>query len=637
VALVIGNAAYRHADRLDNPINDARGMRDALKKLGFDVVYGEDLDQRGLRRVIGQFANSVAFADVAMVYFAGHGATFGDTPYVVPVDAEFASLAEVPYELVSVETLIGELRQATGVRIAILDACRDNRAERELKRHAARGGPVTRGLAPTTNPSGMIIAYATQYLSTAADVGTAGTGQHSPFTAALLNNIATPGLDVKDMLYKVGRDVNAATGGKQRPEISVSMYNLYALVPAVPNPAEVTPKPGEIGSGAAGQRASPDAAQAWGAVQNSTSLAVLDEFLAQFGTTPIYGALARERREKLAKEQAAEPRPTAGQQAAAVVPPMNPAVPAADPCSGPVAASFPSRCAAPLTAAQERGLKPKDAFRECADCPEMVVVPAGSFTMGSPGTEKDRNQDESPQHVVTISRPFAVGKLHVTVDQFAEFVRETGYEANSKCQTWSSGTASWRNTGFTQEGSHPVVCLSWDDANGYARWLANKTGKPYRLLSEAEWEYAARGQTSPGSYPRFWFGDDEKDLCRYGNSADQKIQESSDAAKRKSWTLAPCNDGYAFTSPAGHYESNPFGLYDMGGNAWQWMADCYHDSYSGAPVDGSAWTNGTCSSGHVVRGGSWFGGPRSRRPAIRFGFTSGYFYTGARLARTLTP
>src|SRR5262249_51910878 len=96
VALVVGNGAYRHADKLDNPVNDARGMRDALNKLGFDVVYGEDLDQRGPRRVIGQFANSVVFADVAMVYFAGHGATFGDTPYVVPVDAEFASLGEVP-------------------------------------------------------------------------------------------------------------------------------------------------------------------------------------------------------------------------------------------------------------------------------------------------------------------------------------------------------------------------------------------------------------------------------------------------------------------------------------------------------------------------------------------------------------
>jgi hypothetical protein len=229
VALVVGNGAYRHADRLANPVNDARGMRDALKRLGFEVTFGEDLDQKALRRAIGQFSNGVEGADVAIVYYAGHGATFGDTPYVVPVDAEFASLGEVPYELVAVETLIGELRRARGVRIAILDACRDNAAEHELKRQlAARGGAESRGLGPMKNPEGLILAYATQYLSTAAD--TSGGGGNSPFTAALLNNIATPGLDVKDLFFKVGRDVVAATGGRQRPEISISMYDQYALV-----------------------------------------------------------------------------------------------------------------------------------------------------------------------------------------------------------------------------------------------------------------------------------------------------------------------------------------------------------------------------------------------------------------------
>ena len=112
VALVVGNATYRHADRLANPVNDAQGMRDALRKLGFDVIYGEDLDLRSLGRVIGQFAGRVEGADVAIVYFAGHGSAFGDRSYVVPIDAEFASLTEVPHELVPVETLIGDLRQA---------------------------------------------------------------------------------------------------------------------------------------------------------------------------------------------------------------------------------------------------------------------------------------------------------------------------------------------------------------------------------------------------------------------------------------------------------------------------------------------------------------------------------------------
>jgi uncharacterized caspase-like protein len=169
VALIVGNGAYRHADRLDNPVNDARGIRDALAALKFDIIYGEDQDGQSLRRLIGQFAGRVDGADVALVYFAGHGATFGDAPYVVPVDATFTSLDEAPYELVSVETLIGELRRAKdkGVRIAILDACRDNAAEQALKK--SRGGAPSRGLAPPKNPSGLIIAYATQHGATAAD------------------------------------------------------------------------------------------------------------------------------------------------------------------------------------------------------------------------------------------------------------------------------------------------------------------------------------------------------------------------------------------------------------------------------------------------------------------------------------
>jgi uncharacterized caspase-like protein len=223
VALIVGNGNYQHADKLTNPITDARTMRDTLAKLGFDVVFEEDLDKRALERSIGRFAAAVQEADVALVYFAGHGATFGATPFVVPVDAQFSSLAEVPYELVSVETLIGELRRARGLRIAILDACRDNSAERQLKEVTARGGgEITRGLEWVKNPEGLILAYATQYMRTAADGDSRGDG---PFAAALLSNIATPGLDVKDLFFAVGRDVIAATKGEQRPEISVSFYD----------------------------------------------------------------------------------------------------------------------------------------------------------------------------------------------------------------------------------------------------------------------------------------------------------------------------------------------------------------------------------------------------------------------------
>lgn len=271
----------------------------------------------------------------------------------------------------------------------------------------------------------------------------------------------------------------------------------------------------------------------------------------------------------------------------------------------------------PLTPEQERGLKRGDTFRECTDCPEMVAVPAGSFTMGAPSSEKTRFE-EFPQHVVTFRQPFEVGKFHVTVDQFAAFVRETGYEKFRSCH--------WSSPDFAQDGTHPVVCVAWDDAKVYTDWLTKKTGRPYRLLSDAEFEYAAGAHTSPGDYPRHWFGDvSENDLCKYGNFYDRKAGDRTG-----------CDDGYQYTSPAGHYPPNPFGLYDMFGNAWQWLEDCPHKNYNGAPVDGSAWTSACSEDGRVLRGGDWSDYPwylRSRLNKDPGRLNS----NGFRMARSLAP
>src|SRR5215475_7438405 len=156
----------------------------------------------------------------------------------------------------------------------------------------------------------------------------------------------------------------------------------------------------------------------------------------------------------------------------------------------------------PLSAAQEQALKAKDSFKECDDCPEMLVVPAGAFAMGSPKNEKARADNEGPQHRVTIARAFALGKLEVTVDQFAAFVTESGHQMGSACDVWQDGKwseqpgRSWRDPGFGQSGSHPAACISWEDAKAYAAWLSGRTGKSYRLPTEAKWEYAARGGTT---------------------------------------------------------------------------------------------------------------------------------------------
>src|SRR5262245_12500366 len=203
--------------------------------------------------------------------------------------------------------------------------------------------------------------------------------------------------------------------------------------------------------------------------------------------------------------------------------------------------------AQPLTSERERALKSAATFRECDVCPEMVVVPAGSFTMGSPETEKGRNSWEGPQRVVVFVRPFAIGKFEVTMEQFGAFVRETGYDAGAMCWTFEGGAASgrnsrsWRNPGYEQTGTHPATCLSWRDAKTYTEWLTRKTaGKPYRLPSEAEWEYAARARTTPGPSPRFSFGDDEREICTHSNALDLAAKQVVPATRGSEFV--DCND-----------------------------------------------------------------------------------------------
>ena len=255
-----------------------------------------------------------------------------------------------------------------------------------------------------------------------------------------------------------------------------------------------------------------------------------------------------------------------------------------------------------LTREQEGALKPLDRFRECVkDCPEMVIVPAGSFVMGSPAAEKGRRADEGPQHTVTIARPFAVSRFDVTFDD---------WDACASVGACPHVTDS----GFGR-GNRPLINVTWDDAQRYVAWFSRMTGRHYRLLTEAEWEYAARAGTTTA----FYWGDEA------GNGNANCNGCGSEWDNRQ-------------TSPVGSFKPNPFGLYDMAGNVWQWVEDCYHDSYEGAPIDGSEWVNRDCSR-RVVRGGSWGGSAASSRSAFRLRFTADnrLDYFGFRIGRVLGP
>ncbi|MDX2158594.1 MAG: SUMF1/EgtB/PvdO family nonheme iron enzyme [Hyphomicrobiaceae bacterium] len=266
-------------------------------------------------------------------------------------------------------------------------------------------------------------------------------------------------------------------------------------------------------------------------------------------------------------------------------------------------------------------------FRDHPDGPEMVVVPAGGFMMGSPDDEPGRFADEGPRHRVSIAKPFAVGRCAVTVDEYAAFVIATGHKMPDEIRTYEDGKwesrkgRSWRNPGFAQTGRHPVVGVSWDDAKAYAKWLSEATGKAYRLLSEAEWEYACRA----GTDTPFWWGKAITPSQANYDGNDTYDGGGSEGVYRKA-TLPADYTGESF-------EPNPWGLHQMHGNVWEWCEDAWHESYEGAPADGTAWTKDGAASRAVLRGGSWIGYPRNLRSAQRNHLTSGdrYLYLGFRL------
>lgn len=259
--------------------------------------------------------------------------------------------------------------------------------------------------------------------------------------------------------------------------------------------------------------------------------------------------------------------------------------------------------------------------------PLMRVIPPGSFLMGSPEDEKDRFPDEGPQRQVVIEQAFAISVCEITKGQFAAFVQETGYRTDAETSDGCFGLNSekneierrqeyhWQNLGYEQTDYHPAVCISHNDANAYIAWLNLRTGLDFRLPSEAEWEYAARGRTST----RFSFGNDlnTEEQCRFANGGDETAK--SQPWWIESFSTVNCNDGAIYTARVGSYLPNPFGLYDMHGNVLEWTQDCWHETYDNAPLTSRPWmlhNNGNCDY-RVLRGGSWFDEPGSSRSAFR--------------------
>jgi formylglycine-generating enzyme required for sulfatase activity len=637
----VGNAAY--ADRpLRNPVNDAQLMQTTLRELGFQVQVATDVDRRGLLSALRDFEARARGADVALFYFAGHGAQVGGANYLIPVNAPIRSETDVPDEALDASSVLRRIEEGRArVGLVILDACRDNP-------YPGLARSSTRGLARMSVPTGTIVAYATAPGSTADD---GGSGPNGLYTGALAHYLATPGLDIKEVFDRTAQEVERLSNGRQRPREEIGLRGRFVMNDLRPALATQTPAPAAA-TGAAGvsmadlereaqvrrqwaewqqrmqadfdriagfQEAADLRAQAWqrflGAWKDDNPTSADDERLRD----QAQQRLAAAQRELQAQREArAREQQQAREQAAAA-----------------------------LAAAQAVAARvPGTVFRDCADCPEMVVIPPGRFLMGSPASEAGREPDEGPVREVRIGYPLAVGRHEVTRREFGRFVAATGYRTEAErnvgaqgCFGWNGSKfdwvseLNWRSPGFGQGEDHPVVCVNWNDAQAYLKWLNDSVpGRGYRLLSEAEWEYAARAGGGGSRYP--WGDDpDAREQCVWANGADQTARAQ---IEWYAWRVANCSDGHAYTAPAARFRANAFGLHDMHGNAWEWVQDVWHDNYSGAPSDGSARVSDGDQMRRVLRGGSWGIAPQILRSADRFGYSLGIRGndSGFRIART---
>lgn len=490
LALVIGNRDYT-VGALKNPINDADAISRALTGLGFAVTPVKNLRRDDIGRTVEGFVNRIRAGDDVVVFYAGHGVQVKGVNYLPAVDANIRVESDVALNSLNLNQLLERLDEAkSGVRLLLIDACRDNPYSRSFRSGA-------RGLARIDGaPSGTLMHFATRPGGVAAD----GNGGNGLYTSELLKHLKTPGLPVESMLKRVAAGVKQASGGEQQP---------------------------------------------W------TEGALDGEF---------YFAQGNQQHTNSA-DQVASIRPE----------PIVPIATQAQPASpiSPTAGHI---------------------FKDCADCPEMIVVPPGTFEMGS-----SDYGDETPVHHVKISG-FAMGRFEITQGQWQTLM----------------GSNPSKFSGCGEDC--PVDTVSWNDIQQYIQKLNTKTGKRYRLPSEAEWEYAARA----GSTTQYFWGDS----IGINNA---NCDGCSGGKNRK------------MTSSVGSFKPNAFGLHNMHGNVWEWVQDQYRNNYNSALSDGNAWERDEEDQWRVLRGGSFNDKPAFMRSAHRFRNSPDYraSVAGFRLARAM--
>ncbi len=588
IALVIGNDAYEHVNKLQKAGNDAKAMARELSAAGFEVQLHLNLNYRSMVRAVEALSKRITGGDEVVVFFAGHGVQIKTGSFMLPTDIEATTESEVEKTAYGVNDLTEKLSEAKAAfALVVVDACRDN----PLKA-AGRSVGNSRGLSAIEPPKGQMVIYSASRGQQALDrLNDKDPNPNGVFTREFIAKMRKPGLKIEDLVRDVQDSVEALAQTikhEQRPAIyNEARGNFYFFgpttvivgpqAPAKPEAVAPSVRPGQVqGLSLADLEREEATRKEWTDWQGRMK-ADFDKTAAFAGSADLM-AKAWERflvawaqdnpmstQDEALRAQALEKRDVA-RQASAQAPQV-----VAQP---PVASSA------------------GQTIKDCSDCPEMVVIPAGSFAMGS-------NEDASERPVHRVNVPsFLIGKTEVTQGQW-KAVMGSNPSLFSRCGE-----------------DCPVEQVSWNEAQQFAQRLSQKTGKQYRLPSEAEWEYAARAGTST----KWSFGDNESQLGDYAWFRDNSQSETQRVAQKR---------------------PNAFGLFDMHGNVWEWTQDCWHDNYTGALTDGRAWTTGCSGSFRVLRGGSWSGNPAILRSAVRGGNTpddrSG-LSGGLRLARTLlTP
>ncbi|MBN3804011.1 SUMF1/EgtB/PvdO family nonheme iron enzyme [Paraburkholderia sp. Ac-20336] len=607
IALVIGNGEYGNPlePLRDNAPRDAEAMRDVLRARGFDVISRTNTTPSQMRQAIDEFAKRLQTGDIALFYFAGHALQIEQQTLLVPAQPEADALLHAPASLlrsgVDLNTVLHAMQSSRAGRLnlVILDTCLNNPFT-----------PAAATMSTSALPANTVIAYATAPGSFAADGP-----RHGVYTAAWLRALRNaPSQSLADLLPRVAAEVREATHGAQQP------WTTAALSAVEPVSEDAVSRPGASDRDVIALRSRgllpKDSNEQyeitfWNSIKDSNYPADYEAYLkaypdgrfatlaharidrlraaaasnATVGAAPAASAVAPAAKSSQASQAATvapATRTTTTAQASAATPapahttPASPAQPA--PSAPPPAAAA---TAAPLV--QKTVAHPPTAgeIRDCATCPIMIAIPAGSFAMGS----NTDDPSEKPVHHVSIGASFAIGKYPVTVEQWNACV------AANACQKLTPES----NT----NKAAPARDLSWDDTQQYVKWLAKTTGKPYRLPTEAEWEYADRAGTTTA----YWWGEQ----MRKGTA-----------------NCKDCGDPWHKEGPesVGSYMPNPLGLYDMNGGVWEWTADCWHNSYQGAPADGHAWDSPACEM-RVIRGGSWREGGNYMLSATRFKYSAG--------------